>query len=144
MPKPSPNQPAPRRPTLLFAALALAAVLLAGALFLRPYLQSAGRADANSVLRVSMGGWQPNVIYAKAGQSVTVSVVNLDNSLHSDGGGWHNFVLEGQGVAERVPPKQTSTFSFTLDRPGEYLFYCDICCGGKDNPFMRGKVIVEA
>lgn len=144
MSKLSPTKPAPHRTTLLFALVALAVVFLAGALFLRPYLQSAGKDNADSVLRISMGGWQPNVIYAKAGKSLRLSVVNLDNALHSDGGGWHSFVVEGQGIDQRIPPKQTGTFGFTLSRPGEYAFYCDICCGGKDNPFMRGKVIVEA
>lgn len=143
MSKPPVPKPAPRRPALFFGLAALALLLLAGALFSRPYLQSARSPGPGTVLRISMGGWQPGVVYARAGEPVTVSVVNLDNPLHSDGGGWHNFVLEGQGVDQRVAPEQTGTFSFTLEKPGEYLFYCDICCGGKDNPFMRGKVVVE-
>ncbi len=143
MSKPNITKPAPRRRTPLFWLVALVVILLAGALFMRPYLQSAGNRNPGTVLRISMGGWQPNVVYAKAGQPLTVSIVNLDNSLHSDGGGWHNFVLEGQGIDQRIAPEQTGTFSFTLKKPGEYLFYCDICCGGKDNPFMRGKVVVE-
>ena len=144
MSKSNTAKPTPRRSALLFGLVTLALLVLAGVLFLRPYLQSAGNRNPGTTLSVSMGGWQPNVVYAKAGKPVTVNVVNLDNALHSDGGGWHNFVLEGQGVEERIAPKQTGIFSFTLNKPEEYLFYCNICCGGKDNPFMRGKVIVEA
>lgn len=144
MSKPNIANPAARRSALLFGLVALALLVLAGVLFLSPYLQSTGNRNPGTTLSISMGGWQPNVVYAKAGKAITLSVVNLDNALHSDGGGWHNFVLEGQGVEERIAPKQTGTVSFTLNKPGEYLFYCNICCGGKDNPFMRGKVIVGA
>src|SRR3972149_2301788 len=27
---------------------------------------------------------------------------------------------------------------------GVYDYYCDVCCGGKANPTMRGKLIVES
>ena len=69
-------------------------------------------------------------------------MINLDHKFHTDGGGWHNFAVPDFGVNEPVAPKQTRTFTFTPTRAGEYVFYCDICCGGKNNPFMRGKLIV--
>jgi len=28
--------------------------------------------------------------------------------------------------------------------PGEYAFYCDTCCGGKDNPAMQGILKIKA
>lgn len=80
----------------------------------------------------------------RLGQQPAEVIVELDNACHTDGGGWHNFVLEGQNLEQRVPPKQSGTVSFVLSQLGEYLFYCDICCGGKDNPFMRGKVVVSS
>ncbi|RTI12014.1 cupredoxin domain-containing protein [Thermus scotoductus] len=130
---------------LRLGVLVLGAVILvvAAALLVRPYIPSAV-SPQGTVLRISMSGWQPNVVQAKAGKPVTLTVVNLDNSFHTDGGGWHNFVLVGQDLEVRIPPKRTSTFTFLLNRPGEYLFYCDLCCGGKDNPFMRGKVVVSS
>ena len=116
---------------------------LAVFLFAQPYQPPASAAAEAQVVRISMGGWQPGDIEAKAGEEVTVTVVNLDNQFHTDGGGWHNFVLPDLGLDFRVSPKATDTFTFTASvPPGEYLFYCDICCGGKDNPFMQGTLSV--
>lgn len=126
-----------------FLILGGVVLLAAAGLLLRPYFPT-GESPQGTVLRISMSGWQPSVVEAKVGEPVTLSIVNLDNAYHTDGGGWHNFVLEGQNLEQRVPPKQTGTVSFVLNQPGEYLFYCDICCGGKDNPFMRGKVVVSS
>ena len=133
-----------RPKTLIFWASASAVLILAATLFIAPQLQNTAQSQSGSVLRISMGGWQPATVEARAGQSVSVTLINLDNSMHSDGAGWHNFIVEGQGVSERVAPEQTRSFSFKINKPGEYLFYCDICCGGKDNPFMRGKLIVQS
>ncbi|MCL4455722.1 MAG: cupredoxin domain-containing protein [Deinococcus sp.] len=120
----------------------LTVLALALGLFLKPYFRTA-QSGQGAVIRISMAGWEPNTLYAKAGQPITVNMVNLDNQFHTDGGGWHNFVAEDLSVAERVGPNQSKTFTFTPNKPGEFLFYCDICCGGKDNPFMRGKLVVN-
>lgn len=135
-------KPTPAFPKLLFLLLSLALLGTAVAFFARPYLRTA-QATGETVVRISMSGWQPGVIYTKAGVPMTLTVVNLDNAFHTDGGGWHNFVVEALGVAERVAPSQTRSFTFTPGQPGEYIFYCDICCGGKDNPFMQGKLVVS-
>ncbi|ADR35942.1 cytochrome c oxidase subunit II [Oceanithermus profundus DSM 14977] len=128
----------------VFVVLAVLGVALY--LFALPYLRTAARsasgATSQVVLRISMSGWQPTEVRVKRGEPVTVEIVNLDNRFHTDGGGWHNFVVEALGIEKRVPPKGTLTFTFVPERAGEYLFYCDICCGGKDNPFMQGKLVV--
>ncbi len=113
---------------------------LAVALFLVPYIRSA---QSGATLEISMSGWSPTVINAKNGQPVAITMINLDNKFHTDGGGWHGFTLPAFRVNERVAPKQTRTFTFTPTRAGKYVFYCGICCGGKENPFMRGKLIVS-
>ncbi|MBI5813091.1 MAG: cupredoxin domain-containing protein [Deinococcota bacterium] len=140
--KPQPFSPAKLR--LVFWLVLLAALGVALVLFLEPYLRTTQAPPQGAVVQISMSGWQPTVVKAKLGQPLTITMVNLDNSLHSDGGGWHNFVVEEFGVSERVPPKQTLSFSFTPTKAGEYLFYCDICCGGKENPFMQGRLVVSA
>jgi len=127
--------------TKVLAGLAgLAVLAVAAALFLAPYIKSA---QSQATLKISMSGWSPAVINAKAGQPVVVTMINLDNQFHADGGGWHGFTVPAFDVNEPVPPKQTRTFTFTPTRAGKFVFYCDTCCGGKDNPFMRGKLIVS-
>lgn len=118
-------------------------LVLAAFLFAQPYrTPSQATADAQ-VVRISMGGWQPGTVEAQSGENVTLTMVNLDSQYHTDGGGWHNFVVPDLDVEFRVPPKGTESFTFTVAvEPGEYLFYCDICCGGKDNPFMQGTLSV--
>jgi len=131
---------ASKKSIILLGLTSLTVLGLAVALFLAPYIRSA---QSKATLEISMSGWSPTVINAKAGQPVTITMINLDNKFHTDGGGWHGFTVPAFGVNERVAPKQTRTFAFTPTRAGKYLFYCGICCGGKDNPFMRGKLIVS-
>jgi hypothetical protein len=36
-------------------------------------------------------------------------------------------------------------FEFTAPaNAGTFTWYCDICCGGKENPSMQGKLTVTA
>ncbi len=44
-------------------------------------------------MTITMAGFEPNIIRAKAGQPVTINLINPDNSHHTDGGGIHNFML---------------------------------------------------
>lgn len=135
-----------RRVWLFWSAGALV-LLLALGLTVGPLLVGAeggagGAAEATQVT-ISMSGWEPNRIEARVGEPVTLRLVNLDNQFHTDGGGWHNFVLERFGMAEEVGPKKTLTFTFTPTEKGEFNFYCDICCGGKENPYMNGTLVVS-
>ncbi len=129
-----------KKSVLLFSLAGLTVVVLAVVLFMAPFIRSA---QSSATLEISMSGWSPAVINAKAGQPVTVTMINMDNQFHTDGGGWHAFTVPAFKVDERVAPKKTSTFTFTPTEAGEYVFYCGICCGGKENPFMRGKLIVS-
>lgn len=99
-------------------------------------------------MTITMAGFEPNIIRAKVGQPVTINLINPDNSMHSDGGGIHNFMLT-EGLASLVPglnitvlPESQNVFTFTPAKPGEYHWYCDSCCGGKENPSMHGTLIV--
>lgn len=89
-----------------------------------------------------MAGFRPNTINARAGQPLTIALINPDSQFHTDGGGRHNFVIEALGVQQEVQPRSTLNFSFTPEQPGTYPFYCDICCGGKENPSMQGFLVV--
>jgi len=129
-----------KKSAVLVGLGALVVLGLAATLFLSPYLETA---KSEATIQISMSGWEPALIRAKVGEPVEVTMINLDNQFHTDGGGWHGFTVPDFNVNERVGPKQTRTFSFTPTTTGEYVFYCGICCGGKENPFMRGKLIVN-
>ena len=99
-------------------------------------------------MTITMAGFEPNIIRAKVGQPVTINLINPDNSHHTDGGGIHNFMLT-EGLASvmanlniTVLPESQKVFTFTPTKPGEYHWYCDSCCGGKENPSMHGTLIV--
>lgn len=103
-----------------------------------------GEKDREDVLRVeiSMGGYTPSTIQAKAGEEITIQLVNPDNSAHSDGGGWHQFASDELDFDYKLSPESSKTIELRVDQPGEYEFYCDICCGGRENPAMQGKLII--
>ncbi|MCZ7381284.1 MAG: cupredoxin domain-containing protein [Candidatus Methanoperedens sp.] len=95
-------------------------------------------------MTITMAGFEPNIIRAKAGQPVTINLINPDNSMHTDGGGIHNFMLTGSlaSVNITLAPESQKVFTFTPTEAGEYHWYCDSCCGGKENPNMHGTLIV--
>ncbi|MCQ3972114.1 MAG: cupredoxin domain-containing protein [Anaerolineae bacterium] len=95
-------------------------------------------------LTADMGGFNQKELRLKAGQPVTVRLTSLDNSHHTDGGGQHQWAVDELGVSIIAPPLGSNWATFTPDKLGVYTFYCDICCGGRANPTMQGKLIVEA
>lgn len=101
---------------------------------------------AGNVIDVAanMSGFDKPEIRIKAGEPVTVRLTSLDNQHHTDGGGQHQWAIDELGVSVVAQPLSSNTVTFTAEKPGEYTFYCDICCGGRANPSMTGKLIVEA
>ena len=82
-------------------------------------------------------------IRVKVGQPVTIRLRSLDNSAHTDGGGKHQWAVDDFQASVIAPPQGTAMTTFTPTRSGTYIYYCDICCGGRANPSMNGKLIVE-
>lgn len=95
-------------------------------------------------IKGTMGGFSTDVIRAKAGRPLTVQLTSVDTRFHTDGGGKHQFAIDALGVNIVAPPQGTAEATFTPARPGVYDYYCDVCCGGRANPAMQGKLIVEA
>jgi len=93
-------------------------------------------------IAADMGGFTRKEIRVKAGEPVTVRLRSLDNSHHTDGGGKHQWAVDELRVNIIAPPEGSSYKTFTPDKPGTYTFYCDICCGGRANPTMSGRLIV--
>jgi len=131
---------------LAFLVVALAILgggaYLAGSVFM-------GQRDKSSTpgafaMRVSMDGFDPKVIDAKPGETLTIDWWNTDGAMHLTDG-VHTLVSDSLNVRLELPADSRKTV--TLDAPtatGDYDFWCDSCCGGKDNPQMHAKLHVEA
>ena len=128
--------------------MVVAIVLAAAYSFLRPALVGGAVGNARNGRQVYveayMSGFSTFRIDAKVGEPITIKLRSMDSSAHLDGGGKHQLAIDEFGVNIIAPPKGVSEFTFTPDRPGTYLFYCSICCGGKANPTMRGEFVVTA
>src|SRR5512138_3026631 len=129
-----------------FALVVIAVLSLAGFYLQKAFFRPAPQPMAGNVidLEADMSGFNQKEIHVKAGQAVTIRLTSLDNSHHTDGGGKHQWAVDELGVNIVAEPEGTNYATFTPDKPGTYTFYCDICCGGRANPTMQGKLIVEA
>ena len=130
--------------SILFMVIVI--VIFSGAIYLTMSKSaSLDPVDKDAIkMTITMAGFEPNIIRTKAGQAVTINLINPDNSHHTDGGGIHNFMLIA-GLANMnvtVQPESQKVFTFTPTQSGEYHWYCDSCCGGRENPNMHGTLIV--
>ncbi|MHB1131572.1 MAG: cupredoxin domain-containing protein [Chloroflexota bacterium] len=136
-----PHSPSFRLRLLAFAAVVVV-VATAAFILVRPFSGSA--AALGTGVKIDMAGFAPPTLTAKAGETVTIRLTNPDSEFHTDGGGKHQFAIPELGVDAVVNPKSEKAITFTASTPGTYTFYCDICCGGKENPSMRGTLTVTA
>lgn len=129
---------------IALGAITVAILVIAGYL-LWPVVRPDRPAAAGAVtVQLSMGGFSHSRIEARAGKPITLRLVNKDNRFHSDGGGWHQFAIDELEVNVKVAPLKTREFTFTPARSGSFQFYCDVCCGGRQNPAMVGTLTVKA
>lgn len=134
------QQTRPWARALWFGLGALAIIGLAALLALAPLRtsRSAATPAAGQQVLVTMAGFTPDRLTARAGQGLTLTFVNSDSRFHTDGGGWHQFRIEALDLDVQIPPSSQKTVTLSSLRAGTYEFYCDVCCGGKENPTMRG------
>lgn len=130
--------------TILFIVIAIA-IFSAAIYIILSKSASLEPVDRDAIkMKITMAGFEPNIIRAKVGEPVSINLINPDNSHHTDGGGVHNFILTA-GLANvniTVPPESQKVFTFIPTQAGEYHWYCDSCCGGRENPGMHGTLIV--
>jgi cytochrome c oxidase subunit 2 len=95
-------------------------------------------------MRIGMSGFEPRVIHARTGQSVTLDWWNTDGAVHLQGG-VHTMVSDALGIRLELPAESRRTVTIAAPmQPGDYDFWCDSCCGGKASPSMHGTLRVEA
>ena len=127
----------------------LAGVIVAVVYFLAPVFAPKESGITESVnakvvnLQAAMDGFDMQEIRVKLGETVKVNLRSLDNEMHTDGAGKHQFAIDELGVNIVAQPLSVASGTFVASKVGTFTFYCDICCGGKANPTMNGKLIVE-
>ena len=141
------GQPAKHRGlrTAVFGVAAAAIAVAALALVATRLLPTGPVATGAVRVQASMGGFQPAAMTVKAGSAVRIELTSTDTSFHSDGGGWHEMAIDELGIDWKVGPQSSKVFEFSAPTtPGTYTWYCGICCGGRANPSMQGKLTVTA
>lgn len=133
-----------RKEKILFATIVVVVLGVAGVLLFNAFYQPP-LPVADNVIDVSadMSGFSMTEIRVKVGQPVTIRLRSLDNEHHTDGAGKHQWAVDDFNANVIAPAEGTAMTTFTPTKTGTYVFYCDICCGGRANPSMNGKFIVE-
>jgi plastocyanin len=145
-----PKATAKPRPSKLraLAFLFVAVAILGGGIYLASSVFM-GQRDKTSTpgalaMRISMDGFDPSPITAKPGETLTIDWWNTDASMHLTNG-VHTLVSDALNVRFELAAQSRKTITITVpSAPGDYDFWCDSCCGGKDNPKMHGTLHVAA
>jgi plastocyanin len=129
---------------IAFGSVAVAVLLVGGVLAFGDFVgRPDGMAEATPV-RMSMAGFEPQVIHARAGEELALELWTTDAAPHLEGG-VHTLISDELGIHEELPAESRRTVALQMPTvPGTYDIYCDTCCGGKDSPSMHGRLHVEA
>ena len=105
-----------------FAVIVVGVLGLAGSLLVSAFFKPAPPAMAGNVIDVKadMAGFDLKLIRVKVGQPVTMRLTSLDSSMHTDGGGKHQWAVDELGVSIIAPPEGSNYATFTPDKPGTY------------------------
>jgi cytochrome c oxidase subunit II len=128
-------------------AVGVVVVVLGGGLILG-FGDFLGRPDADTAealpVQMSMAGFEPAIITAKAGDELQLELWTNDAAPHLQNG-VHTLISDELGIYEELPAESRRTVTLQMPTlPGDYDIYCDTCCGGKASPTMHGTLRVEA
>jgi cytochrome c oxidase subunit 2 len=142
--EPDPGSPSPLR---LVAMGAIVVAVLGAGLFLG-FGDFFGRPEATGAaalpVRMSMAGFEPSVITARAGEELAIELWTTDGAPHLEGG-VHTLISDELGIYEEVAAESRRTVTLSIPAvPGDYDIYCDTCCGGKQSLSMHGILRVQA
>lgn len=114
------------------------------------FVKMVAKNDVEHAKRGSDGQWHDAIIggnfTAQAGQKITVTVSNYDDSAHS-------YTSPQLGINATIPAgsanaPRTATFTFTApEQPGSYQWFCALPCDPwsmSHDGFMRGHVTITA
>jgi cytochrome c oxidase subunit 2 len=88
-----------------------------------------------TVATVDGGCWSLKEIRVRAGEPVRLRLTSADVT--------HGFYVPDLGVtSEPISPGAYVTVEFTPDRPGTYVYYCNVLCGHRHGA-MIGRLVVE-
>jgi len=79
--------------------------------------------------------YHPNNVTAKAGKPLVFVLTSQDRI--------HGFKMPDFGLRSDIVPGQETRVSLTPDKPGNFVFFCDVFCGDGHED-MEGVLMVEA
>jgi cytochrome c oxidase subunit II len=103
-----------------------------------------GRPDGTAAtpVRMSMAGFEPEMIHAIAGEELALELWTTDSAIHLEGG-VHTLISDELGIYEELAAGSRRVVTLQMPTaPGVYDIYCDTCCGGKASPSMHGRLHV--
>lgn len=161
VPESSTGETSKTSPVRIAAFIGIAAIVLAAGLYYAsnfmfsggPGPANPGIANASGMiapasgtidLGISMAGFDPSKIVAKPGQVLTFNWWTTDAAPHL-ANGVHTLISDSMNLHLSLKAQSKETIQITAPmQPGDYDFWCDSCCGGKDSPDMHGTVEVKA
>lgn len=131
-------------PAWRYAVAAGIVVVVLGAGVVLGFGDFIGRPAGTEVqaVRMSMAGFEPEMIHATAGDELTIELWTTDAAPHLEGG-VHTLISDELGIYEELAAESRRTVTLEMPlEPGTYDIYCDTCCGGKAAPTMHGRLHV--
>jgi heme/copper-type cytochrome/quinol oxidase subunit 2 len=77
--------------------------------------------------------YSPSELNVNPGDVVTIQLVSTDVV--------HGLYIDGYDISVEADPGQSTTLTFTADKPGFFRVRCNVTCGAM-HPFMIGKLNV--